>query len=55
MSPPSKAHAIQMVKVQLGQRACPERSEGLATNPTLNLTFNWVTGWMVREAGGIEP
>jgi hypothetical protein len=32
--------------VQLGQR--------LTTSPTLNLTCNWVTGCMVREAGGIE-
>ncbi|GEM_PF-260563 len=47
MSVPSKAYQFLLVKVQLGQRS--------ATSPTLNLTLNWVTGWMVREAGGIEP
>ena len=55
MSVPSKAYEFLLVKIQLGQRACPERSEGLATSPTLNLTSNWVTGWMVREVGGIKP
>ena len=47
MGVPSKVYRFLLVKVQLGQR--------LATSPTLNPTFNWVTGWMVREAGGIEP
>ena len=47
MGVPSKAYQFLLVEVQLEQR--------LATSPTLNPTFNCVTGWTVREAGGIEP
>jgi len=47
MSVPSRAYQFLLAKVQLGQR--------LATSPTLNLTSSRVTGWMVPEAGGIEP